>query len=135
VKVLVVDDNAEYAEMLQLALVPYADVDVTANGTEGFRAFCNGLRTSEPYRIICLDMNMPMRDGFETVQSIRLMEKKLSVSVAQGVKIVIVTGAPDYFNTKRALYAGAEAIVSKADGVAFLVEKIKALDMKDAGRK
>lgn len=128
-RALVVDDNPEFAEMLKLALGEFGDVDIAENGTEGFKAFCSALKGDEPYALVCLDVNMPMRDGYETIQSIRLMEQKLLLNGSLGVKILIVTAFPDGYNAKRAFGVGAEAVVGKSKGLEYLVEKVRELGL------
>ena len=128
-RALIVDDNPEFAEMLQLALSPFGSVDIALNGTEGFKAFCNALRGDEPYRLVCLDVNMPMRDGYETIQSIRLVEEKLLLNGSLKAKILIVTAFPEGFKARRAMQFGAEAVVSKMDGLDNLIAQIKALGL------
>ena len=124
-RTLVIDDNLEYAQMLQMALAEYGKVDVAENGTEGFKAFCNALKNDTGYHLICLDVNMPMRDGFETVQYIRMMEQKLFLDEDQLVKIVLVSGFADHANARRALQAGAEALMSKTDGINKLLARLQ----------
>ncbi len=128
-RTLVIDDNLEYAQMLQMALKPFGAVDVAENGTEGFKAFCNALKNESAYQLICLDVNMPMRDGFETVQYIRMMERKLFLDEDQLVRIILVSGYAEHPNAHRALKAGAEALMSKTDGINTLVVKLKEMGL------
>lgn len=127
-RTLIVDDNPEFSEMLQLALAPFGEADLAVNGTEGFKSFCNALKGDDPYQLVCLDINMPMRDGYETIQSIRLMEQKLLLNGALGVKILIVTAFADGFNAKRAATFGA-TIISKSEGIDKLIDAVRQLGL------
>ena len=126
-KALIVDDNPEYAEMLKLGLAKLCQADVARNGTEAFKLFCEALKGPDPYVVIILDVNMPLRDGYETVRSIRLMERNLFLVESMSAKIILVTGHPEEIVTKRALSVGAQAIISKSEGLAPLVAKVTEL--------
>lgn len=71
-RVLIVDDNAEAAEMLQMLLEMqgYA-VTVAASGEQGL--LCDA--HVRPH-VICSDLNMPVMSGFEFARAVRAREPR-----------------------------------------------------------
>ena len=126
---LIVDDDRDYREMLRITLSPYAKVDVVEHGTDAFKAYCASLKEEDPYVLICLDIMMPRRDGFETINSIRLFESKLGYQGGQGVKIVVMTGLEDQTFVERAIKTGCEAYVFKSQGTGKLLKTLQDLGM------
>ncbi|MGA4668643.1 MtrAB system response regulator MtrA [Propionibacteriaceae bacterium Y1923] len=98
--VLVVDDDAALAEMLQIVLVQ-----------EGFEAsWCNtGLQALQVFRetkpdLVLLDLMLPGRDGVQICRDIRL---------ESGVPIIMLTARTDTRDVVTGLEAGADDYVSK----------------------
>ncbi len=130
-RALIVDDNAEFAEMLKLTLGPYMEADYVPNGTEGVKAFCAALKLDQPYGVILLDLQMPMRDGLDTVRYIRSIENRLMISGPLSTKIIVVTGFPEKAMAARAMLAGCEAVVAKSAGPAAILEKLNELGLME----
>ena len=66
-KILVADDEKDYADLIKLVLEPEGfEVRLTDNGVSAIKAL-------KEYRpdIVILDVNMPQMDGFETLRKIR----------------------------------------------------------------
>lgn len=98
--VLVVDDDAALAEMLQIVL-----------DQEGFEAsWCNtGLRALQVFRevrpdLVLLDLMLPGRDGVQICRDIR---------AESGVPIIMLTARNDTRDVVTGLEAGADDYVSK----------------------
>ncbi len=102
-RVLVVDDNADGAEMLaMLVRAMGAEAETAAEGAEAIRRAA----TFTPDTIF-LDIGMPGMDGYETCRRIR------QESFGQGVLIVALTGWGQERDKQRAIEAGFDAHFTK----------------------
>jgi len=85
-KVLVVDDNKEARLILKFLLESMTfRVDTVASGSAAISTI-EASDKKEPYRLVLIDWNMPVMDGFETIHSIRK-----SVRISHPPKLVMVT--------------------------------------------
>lgn len=102
-RVLVIDDNADAADMMAALLVTMgADVETAVDGGEGIRrasAFAPDL--------IFLDIGMPVMDGYEVCRRIR------QEADARQVTIVALTGWGQEQDKQRAIDAGFDAHLTK----------------------
>ena len=57
-KILIVENIAINAKLLENILNKYAICDTARNGEEGLKAFSAALKTDNPYDLICLDIIM-----------------------------------------------------------------------------
>lgn len=99
-RILVVDDDAALAEMLQIVLRQEGfDTEWCAQGDTAVDAF----RTSRP-DLVLLDLMLPGRDGVDVCREIR---------AESGVPIVMLTAKSDTTDVVAGLEAGADDYVAK----------------------
>jgi len=105
VKVLVIEDDAEAAEMYRLRLVGegYAVV-VGCDGEDGVR-----LALAELPDFIYLDLRLPKLDGFEVLERLRAMRETAQIPV------IILSNYSDPELRERGLRLGALEFLVKAD--------------------
>lgn len=104
-RVLVVDDDPQFAEYV-LELLRRASVRVvTALARDGFDAG-RKVHAFRPH-IVLLDLMMPGLDGVEVC---RLLKRD---PTTQGIRIVAMTGYPGHGRVEEVLAAGAEACLAK----------------------
>jgi two-component system chemotaxis response regulator CheY len=66
-RILAADDSASMREMVRMSLGSAGfDVTAAADGEEALR-----LAAATPFDLILLDVNMPIRDGFEVTRALR----------------------------------------------------------------
>jgi two-component system, sensor histidine kinase and response regulator len=71
-RVLIVDDNATNRKIFTTMLENFGcSVSTVANGSEVIPTLFRGLLTSSPFKLVLLDMQMPVMDGHETLRAIR----------------------------------------------------------------
>ncbi|MGJ9417977.1 response regulator [Massilia sp. CMS3.1] len=110
--VLVVDDNADAADMTAQLLQMYGlDVQVAYGGPEGLAA----ARANHPY-VIFLDIGMPVMDGYQVAQAIRADQ------TLRGVKLVALTAWGDEMSRKKVHAAGFDVHLTKPANIVELVE-------------
>lgn len=114
VRVLVVDDNPDAAEMLATALALRGhDVRVAHDGPEALR-----IATEEPPTLALLDIGLPVMDGYELAA--RLKE----LPGLDGVRLVAVTGYGQESDKRRSLEAGFHEHLVKPVDIDLLEELI-----------
>jgi two-component system sensor histidine kinase/response regulator len=86
IRVLVVDDNATNRRIFSRMLEGFGcQVSTVSSGLEVMPALFRGLLTNAPYRLVLVDMQMPVMDGEETLRTIR------REPLTQDVKVVVLT--------------------------------------------
>ncbi|MDR1214262.1 MAG: response regulator transcription factor [Propionibacteriaceae bacterium] len=111
-RVLVVDDDASLAEMLQLVLKRGGyDTIWCAHGDQALEAF----RVGQP-DLVLLDLMLPGRDGVDICRDIR---------AESGVPIVMLTAKSDTADVVHGLEAGADDYIAKPFKPRELVARIK----------
>ena len=122
VKIMLVDDNKEVAQMFGEALAEAGfDVDVFTNGVTALN-HCVSVR----YALVVSDINMPDVDGLSFMQMLRAQRPLMPYIFLSG------RGAPN--NTQ--IVQNADAFVLKIDGPQNLINRILdvlALKGRDAG--
>ena len=112
-RVLVVDDDASLAEMLQIMLhTEKLDTIWCGRGDRALSAF----RQTQP-DIVLLDLMLPGRNGFDVCREIR---------EESGVPIIMLTARSDTNDVVRGLEVGADDYISKPFHRKELVARIKA---------
>lgn len=104
-KVLIVDDCEIARELLAVPLEKYARIDQAENGEQAVQMVEQALGQSEPYELICLDLNMPGMSGHETLRVIRAMEDQLAADLRAIVFMITASSSPD--DMMEALLSGA----------------------------
>ena len=117
-KILIADDNSDFAETLRLALEAHGyEVALAGNGNEAISA-----QVAFGADVLITDLIMPEQDGFETLEVFRKEFPR--------TRIVVVSGAqkldPETYLNAAALI-GADATFRKPFAIEALLEKLKTL--------
>jgi serine/threonine protein kinase/CheY-like chemotaxis protein len=122
-RVLVIDDNPQIRDLVETVLEDRGHcVDQAPDGDHGLRA----LYESNP-DLIVLDINMPDRDGWETLERIRELSD---------VPVLVLTGESGEEPAVRALRGGADDIVTKSFDTDEFTERVEQLlDQPGRGRR
>lgn len=107
-EILLVDDNIFNLVTLQAILdMQFKKSSVTcSNGKEAVALFTRSFEGLErnPIRLIFMDCNMPVMDGFQATKAIREVEREHSVPDSEKCKIIALT-AYDTENFKQKSFA------------------------------
>lgn len=112
-RILVIDDDAEYLEVVKR----YLQEDYIAYTAQGGRAALD-LLMQQKVDLILLDVEMPVLDGFRTLESIRKMESGIDVPV------IFVTGRHDRFTVFHSVQQGVDGYIVKPFEKEALLKKI-----------
>ena len=87
-------------------LSKYGECDVTVDGMEAVDAFLMALEENDPYDLVCLDIMMPVMDGYQALAGIRNLEKERSIPQEKAVKVIMASALNDEKNVKAAFDLG-----------------------------
>ncbi len=96
-KILIADDEAFNREWLQEILSSHGACDLVEDGQSAVDHFKESLASGRPYDLICLDIEMPRKDGNEALKEVRALENEWGVPTAGRAVIIMTTSmdAPD----------------------------------------
>jgi PAS domain S-box-containing protein len=117
-RVLVVEDNAVNQKVAQGLLKKFGiQVDIAANGQEALNTLEN-----LPFDLVLMDCQMPVMDGYEATQKIRLPESKV---LNQRIPIVAMTANSMQGDRDKCLSVGMDDFISKPVNPSKLQEALK----------
>lgn len=105
-KILLAEDDFVTRKYMKDFLAKYGECDVTVDGMEAVDAFMMALEEDEPYDLVCLDIMMPVMDGYQALLGIRNLEKDRGITGDEAVKIIMTTALNDEKNVKMAFEYG-----------------------------
>ncbi|MBL4585346.1 MAG: response regulator transcription factor [Pseudomonadales bacterium] len=114
-KVLIVEDNAEIADLVQMHLRDiHCESDIAADGGTGVSMFLAG-----NYDLVVLDLMLPVEDGLSVCRKIR---------AEQGyVPILMLTAKSTELDRVLGLEVGADDYLTKPFSIPELIARVKAL--------
>lgn len=105
-KILLAEDDFITRKFMSGLLSRYGECDVTVDGMEAVDAFMMALEEEEPYDLVCLDIMMPVMDGYQALMGIRNLEKERNIPPEKAVKVIMATALNDEKNVKMAFDLG-----------------------------
>ena len=112
-KTLLAEDDFASRKFMDKYLSQYGECDVTVDGEEAVDAYMMALEDGEPYDLVCLDVMMPVLDGYQVLKAIRDIEAERGITKDQRVKIIMTTALNEERNVKKAFELGCEAYSGK----------------------
>ena len=105
-KILLAEDDFATRKFMLNFLSKYGECDVTVDGMEAVDAFMMALEDDEPYDLVCLDIMMPVMDGYQALVGIRNLEKERGISEDNAVKVIMTTALNEERNVNMAFELG-----------------------------
>lgn len=105
-KILLAEDDFVTRKFMTNFLSKYGECDVTVDGMEVVDAFMMALEDDDPYDLVCLDIMMPVMDGYQALVGIRNLEKERNIPEDKAVKVIMTTALNDEKNVKMAFELG-----------------------------
>ncbi len=112
-RILLAEDDYASRKFMDKYLSQYGDCDVMVDGEEAVNAFMMAMEDGEPYDLICLDVMMPVLDGYQVLKAIRNIEAERGIKKADRVKIIMTTALNEEKNVKKAFELECEAYCGK----------------------
>ena len=89
------------------------------------------LEDDEPYDLICLDVMMPVLDGYQALKAIRDIERERGIQGKDGVKIIMTTALNEERNVKKAFEMGCTVYSGKPidlEKFELILKKLELID-------
>ena len=102
-KILLAEDDFATRKFMLSFLSKYGECDVTVEAVD---AYLMALEDGEPYDLVCLDIMMPVMDGYQALVGIRNLEKERDIPQEKAVKVIMTTALNDESNVKMAFELG-----------------------------
>src|SRR6202000_1603437 len=119
-RALIVDDSAVMRKVIERALhqagLELTEVLQASNGEEALQMLRDNRAASTPLALILSDINMPVMDGLQ------FLETRRQENLAQGVPVVMITTEGNGTFVLRAFAAGPQGYICKP----FTAEQVKA---------
>ena len=105
-RILLAEDDFVTRKYMSNFLSKYGECDVTVDGMEAVDAFLMAMEDGEPYDLVCLDIMMPVMDGYQALVGIRNLEKEHGIPDEKAVKVIMTTALNEEKNVKMAFELG-----------------------------
>ncbi|MBQ2450357.1 MAG: response regulator [Lachnospiraceae bacterium] len=128
-RILIAEDDFASRKVILKFLSVYGECDVTVDGMEAVDAFMMALEEDKPYDLICLDVMMPVMDGYQALKSIRKIEKEHGISEDDMAKIIMTTALNEEKNVKKAFELGCTVYCAKPIDMAKLKSTLEMLEL------
>lgn len=126
-RILVAEDDFASRQMLLKFLSTFGDCDVTVDGMEAIDAYLMALEEESPYDLVCLDVMMPIMDGYQALKNIRDIEKEKNIPEEKMAKVIMTTALNEEKNVKKAFELGCTVYCAKPidmDKLKSMLEKL-----------
>ena len=120
-RILIIDDDLEFLEILVVLLEPMYQVAMAENGKRGMALAC-----SHQFDLVLLDIFMPGLDGFTVCQQLKRHE------ATRHLPIILMSGHPEAEGKSRALNVGAADYIDKPFNLPIVNARIQALISRPA---
>ena len=105
-RILIAEDDFASRKVILKFLSVYGECDVTVDGMEAIDAFMMALEEGNPYDLVCLDIMMPVMDGYQALVGIRNLEKERNIPEDKRTKVIMATALNEEKNVKMAFELG-----------------------------
>ena len=128
-RILIVDDDLVARTKLKTLLADCGQCDTAEDGDQAWEIFQKAHKTSEPYDLITMDIDMPGMNGHEVVAKIREWEKQnKAFETSIEAKVLMVTSMQSRTDAITSFREGCECFIRKPikpDNLAEALEKLK----------
>lgn len=128
-RILIAEDDFASRKVILKFLSVYGDCDVTVDGMEAIDAFMMALEEDEPYDLICLDVMMPIMDGYQALKNIRDIEREHNVPEDKKAKVIMTTALNEEKNVKKAFELGCTVYCGKPIDMEKLKSTLEAIGL------
>lgn len=130
-RILLAEDDFVTRKFMMNFLSKYGDCDVTVDGMEAVDAFMMALEEDEPYDLVCLDIMMPVMDGYQALIGIRNLEKERNIPQDKVAKVIMATALNEEKNVKMAFDLGCTIYSGKPINQERFEQALKKLGLID----
>ena len=95
IKSLVVEDNFVVQKLIRNILKDFGPCNTADDGLIGWEKVKKAVSEHSHFDLICLDIQMPNKDGIELLEEIRLIEKEKQIEKKSIIIMVTAFGGPE----------------------------------------
>lgn len=128
-RILIAEDDFASRKVLLKFLSVYGECDVTVDGMEAIDAYMMALEEENPYDLVCLDVMMPIMDGYQALKNIRDLEKERKIPEEKMAKVIMTTALNEEKNVKKAFELGCTVYCAKPIDMDKLKEILQKLGL------
>ncbi len=128
-RVLVAEDDFASRKSIMKYLSQFGECDVTVDGMEATFAYTMALDEENYYDLVCLDVMMPVLDGYQALKAIRNMEDERKIPEDKRTKIIMMTALNEEKNVTMAFELGCSAYCAKPIDFKKFEELLRKLDL------
>lgn len=128
-RILLAEDDFATRKYMSKFLSKCGNCDVTVDGMEAVDAFMIALDEGEGYDLICLDVMMPVMDGYQALKGIRDIEKDRNIEPENMAKIIMTTVLNEEKHVKMAFELGCTVFSAKPLDVDRFEDALKRLGL------
>lgn len=112
-RILIAEDDFVSGKLMETLLSSYGQTSIAVNGQQAIEMFQDALDEKEPYKLICLDIMMPLMNGQDVLREIRAKELEKNIQGLDSAKIIMVTALSDFNNISKAFREQCDAYLVK----------------------
>lgn len=128
-RILIAEDDFACRKFMLRFLSKYGECDITVDGIEAVDAFTMALEGKERYDLICLDIMMPVLDGYQALMQIRQKEEEFRIPPDKRAKIIMTTALNERRHVSKAFELGCTAYAGKPINQKKFVNVMKKLEL------
>lgn len=128
-RILAAEDDFASRKFLVKYLQRFGVCDIVVDGKEAVEAFAMALEDQEPYDLVCLNIQMPRKDGTQVLREIRSMEAAFGIFGEKAVKAIMMDVQSQEEGTRRALGMGCAAYFAKPLDTDKFQEELKKIGL------
>jgi len=98
---------------LQSILKDYGECSIAMSGVSAVQLFEETLKNGEPYDLVCLDIMMPEKDGFETLREMHSLEQNQNPPPSKRSRIIMITALEEQESKAKAFYENCDGYLVK----------------------
>lgn len=129
-KILVAEDEQASREMLTLALERIGSCAAVADGQDAFDSLVRAYESGIPYRLVFLDIVMPVIDGFGVLRLLRAYEQRRGILPKEWTKVVMVSALGDPAHVMESFNSLCDGYLVKPFTLAQIAGLIKDLKLR-----
>lgn len=128
-RILIAEDDFINRNYMSRFLSQYGECDVAVDGKEAIEAYSMALDEGMGYDLVCLDIIMPIQDGYQALEQIRKIENLNEIADEKRAKIIMSSALGKKRNVTKAFRLGCTAYAGKPINLLKFEKMLKKLEL------
>lgn len=130
-RILIVDDEQFICELLAEFLKSFGEVEYLTDGSLALSKIENARNEGNPYKLMCLDLNLCGFDGIDILKEVRGQESSINIQEEDKLQVIVITSSYESKFFFEAHDAGCQAYLTKPilrDDLLIKLEDLKLIE-------